>query len=85
MKTFQYIITDPIGLHARPAGLLVKEAKKYESTITVIKEGKACDATKLLMLMSLSIKCGNEVAVEVSGPDEEKACTELEAFFKNNL
>lgn len=85
MKTFQYIITDPVGLHARPAGLLVKEAKKYESTITVIKEGKACDATKLLMLMSLSIKYGNEITVEVSGPDEDTACAELEAFFKANL
>lgn len=85
MKTFQYIITDPIGLHARPAGLLAKEAKKYESTITVIKEGKACDATKLLMLMSLGIKCGNEITVEVSGPDEDMACAEIESFFKNNL
>ena len=85
MKTFQYIITDPVGLHARPAGLLVKEAKKYESTITVIKEGKACDATKLLMLMSLSIKYGNEITVEVSGPDEDTACAEIESFFKNNL
>ena len=85
MKTFQYIITDPIGLHARPAGMLVKEAKKYESTITIIKEGKACDATKLMMLMSLGVKCGNEITVEVSGSDEETACAELEAFFKANL
>ncbi len=85
MKIFQYIITDPIGLHARPAGMLVKEAKKYESKVTIIKEGKSCDATKLMMLMGLGVKCGNEITVEVSGPDEDVASAELEAFFKNNL
>ena len=37
MKSFQYVITDEMGLHARPAGLLVKEAKNYDSEITITK------------------------------------------------
>ena len=45
MKQFTYTITDPVGVHARPAGLLVKEAKKYDSTITIDKAGKAVNAT----------------------------------------
>ena len=37
MKSFNYVITDEVGIHARPAGLLVKEAKKYESAVTIVK------------------------------------------------
>ena len=85
MKTFHYTITDPVGLHARPAGMLVKEVKKYESKVTITKDGKSCDAKKLMMLMGLGVKCGDTIIVEVSGADEETASVELEAFFKANL
>ena len=85
MKTFHYTITDPVGLHARPAGLLVKEVKKYESKVAIIREGKSSDASKLMMLMSMGVKSGDTVTIEVSGVDEEKASAELEAFFKANL
>lgn len=85
MKSFNYTITDPVGLHARPAGLLVKEVKKYASLVTVSKEGKSSDAKKLMMLMGLGVKCGDEITVEVTGADEETAAAELEAFFKANL
>lgn len=85
MKSFIYTITDPVGLHARPAGLLVKEVKKYESLVTVHKDGKSCDAKKLMMLMGLGVKCGDEITVEVTGADEDVAVAELEKFFKENL
>ena len=85
MKTFNYTITDPVGLHARPAGMLVKEVKKYESKVTITKEGKSSDATKLMMLMGLGVKCQDEITVEVSGADEEMACAQLQAFFQANL
>ena len=85
MKSFVYTITDPVGLHARPAGLLVKEVKKYASMVTVKKGEKASDAKKLMMLMGLGVKCNDEITVEVTGADEETAAAELEAFFKANL
>lgn len=85
MKSFVYTITDPVGLHARPAGLLVKEVKKYASMVTVKKGEKASDAKKLMMLMGLGVKCNDEITVEVTGADEETAVVELEAFFKANL
>ena len=85
MKQFQFTITDPVGLHARPAGLLVKEVKQYESKVTITKDGKSSDASRLMMLMSMGAKNGDTVTVEVSGADEDKAATELEAFFKANL
>ncbi|MGN0352933.1 MAG: HPr family phosphocarrier protein [Roseburia sp.] len=85
MKSFEYTITDEVGLHARPAGLLVNEAKKYEAEITITKDGKTAGATKLIALMGLGIKKGETVTVSVEGADEEKAVAELENFFKTNL
>ena len=85
MKSFNYVITDEVGIHARPAGVLVKEAKKYASKITISKEGKSADATKLMALMSMGVKQGEEVTVSVEGDDEETAAVEIEKFFKENL
>lgn len=85
MKTFNYVITDEVGIHARPAGMLVKEAKKYESSVMVVKGEKKADAKKLMVLMGLGVKCGEEVTVEVEGADEEKAYEAMETFFKENL
>jgi phosphocarrier protein len=85
MQTFQYTITDEMGLHARPAGLLVKEAKKYQSKITISDGNRKVEATKLMMLMNMGIKKDCSVTVTLEGADEETACRELEQFFKENL
>lgn len=85
MKSFEYVIKDSLGIHARPAGLLVKEAKKYESAITIEKEGKKIDASRLMALMGLAVKCGNQVTVACDGPDEAVAFTEMKRFFEENL
>ena len=85
MKTFSYEIKDAIGIHARPAGLLAKEAKKYESKIVIKKEGKSAEATKLMAIMGLVIKCGNTVTVKIEGGDEEANAAVIEQFFKDNL
>lgn len=85
MKQFNYVITDEAGIHARPAGLLVKEAKNYSSKITLEAEGKTAEATKLLAIMGMGVKNGTTVTVKVEGDDEDKACVEMEAFFKANF
>ena len=85
MKAFEYTITDPVGIHARPAGMLVKEVKKYDASITIVKGDKKADAKKLMVLMGLGIKCGDTVTVEVTGTDEDTAVSALETFFKENL
>ncbi len=85
MKTFAYTIKDEVGIHARPAGLLTKKAKEYESTITLEKGGKTAVATKLMAIMGMGVKCGDTVSVTVEGADEEKAAAEMEAFFNANL
>lgn len=85
MKTFDYTITDAVGIHARPAGLLVKAAKTYESEINITKGEKTVSATKLMMLMSLGVKCGDTVTVTISGADEEAAEKGMKEFFESNL
>ena len=85
MKQFTYVITDEIGLHARPAGLLVKEAKKYESTITLACNGKSADATKLMAVMGMGVKHQDSVEVTVEGSDEDAAFEEIQKFFQENL
>lgn len=85
MKEFNYVIKDEVGIHARPAGMLVKEAKKYESRIVVSKDGKAAEATKLMALMGLGVKCGDTVNIEIDGADEEAAYNGMMAFFRENL
>ena len=85
MKEFKYVITDPEGIHARPAGELVKKCKGYASKITIIKDGKAANAAKILAVMSLGVKKGHEVTFQIEGADEATAAAELEAFMTENL
>ena len=86
MKQFTYTITDPLGIHARPAGQLAKLAKGYtETTITITKEDKTVKASQLMKLMGLTVKKDNEVTVTAEGPQEEEAIAAMEEFFKANL
>lgn len=85
MKSFTYTITDPVGIHARPAGNFVKEVKNYGSSITISGNGKTADAKKLMAVMTLGIKQGQEVEVKVEGADEEIAAEAIEKFMKENL
>lgn len=79
------MITDPVGLHARPASALVQFAKQYESQITVFANGKNCDATRLMALMAMCIKCGTSVRVTVTGADEDRCAAALAQFLEENL
>lgn len=85
MESFKYVIKDEIGIHARPAGLLVKAAKEYASKVTVECNGKSADARKLMALMSMGVKSGDEVTITVEGEDEAAAAASLEKFFSENL
>ena len=85
MKSFEYTITDPVGMHARPAGNLAKKVKEYQSKIVIVKGDKSAEAQKLMAVMALGVKNGEKITVNVEGEDEEKAAAEIETFFKENL
>ena len=85
MKEFKHVINDPMGMHARPAGMLVKAVAPYASKITITAPTGTADAKRLMALMRLAAKQGMELTITVEGPDEEKAATELQAFLTANL
>jgi phosphocarrier protein len=85
MVTFDYTITDEVGIHARPAGLLVKEVKEYADNVTLSCNGKTADPKRLMALLALGVKKGDTVTLEVSGDTEAETAAKLEEFFKANL
>ena len=85
MQTFRYTIQDELGIHARPAGLFVKEASEFPCKITVSKDKKFVNAKSILAVMGLGAKCGQEIVITAEGPQEEAAVTRLKAFLEENL
>ncbi len=85
MKEFKYIITDSEGIHARPAGILVKKASGFDCAVRLIKDGKEVDAKRIMSVMTLGVKSGTEITVRCDGEGEDAAIAELEDFFKENL
>ncbi len=85
MKEFNYTIKDEIGIHARPAGMLAKKAKAFESSVTIAKGEKEAALTKLMAVMALGVKHGDTVTVKADGADEEAAIAEIKKFFEENL
>ena len=73
MKEFNYKITDPAGIHARPAGLLVKKTQPYASEISLVKDGKTGNGKSMLSVMGLGAKNGENITVQADGPDEDTA------------
>ena len=85
MKVFEFTITDPVGIHTRPAGQLVALTRTFSSTIRINGNNKSVDGKKMIAIMCLGIKHGQTIQVQVEGEDEEAAFTALEQFFKTNL
>lgn len=85
MKEFQYTVKDACGIHARPAGLLVKLAKQYTSAITIDKNGKTCDMRKLMAVMGMGIRQGETITVTAEGEDEAAAIEAVEKFLTENV
>lgn len=86
MKQFNYTITDPLGIHARPAGILAKTAKTFaDTTVMIAKEGKSVKATQLMKLMGLGVKEGDVITVTAEGPSEDAAIEAMENTIKENL
>ncbi len=85
MRSFSYKVKDPNGIHARPAGLLVKTASDFDSEITIEHKGNTANAKKIFSLMSLGVKQGEEIVINTLGNDENEAMAAMEIFIKQNL
>lgn len=85
MREISYTIKDEMGIHARPAGIFVKEAANFPCKITISKDGKEVDAKRILGVMSLGVKCGQTIILKADGDGEDEAIEKLENFLKENL
>lgn len=85
MTTFEFSVQDENGLHARPAGLLTKEAMKLKSDITFKKGDKTANAKRLFNVMTLGVKHGDIITCEVSGETEEADAAALKKFIEENI
>lgn len=81
MKSFSYTVKDELGIHARPAGMLVKEVKNFQSKVTLEKDGKSVDASRLMAVMGMGVKKDQTVTVTVEGDDEDAACDAIKAVL----
>ena len=85
MRSFMYTIKAPVGMHARHAGLLVKQASQYRSTITLSLGERSADAKRILALMGLGVKQGDLVRMTIEGEDEDAAALQLKSFMWSNF
>lgn len=85
MKEFKYVITDQEGIHARPAGELIKTVKAFGCSIKIAKDGKEADCKRLFAVMGLGVKKGQEVTFTFDGDDEAAACDAVSKFMQENL
>ncbi|MEF3092330.1 HPr family phosphocarrier protein [Raoultella sp. WB_B2P2-3] len=85
MEQFQYTIRDDLGIHARPAGLLVRLALGYSSTLHIARQDRQVSLKKIFTVMGLNVKVGDTVTISASGADEQQAIAALHDFFQQHL
>ena len=85
IEEFEYTITDPNGLHARPAGILVRKAQSFPDALTITCRGKSAGLKKLLAVMGLGIRCGDTVTVTIEGENAAAHAAELKEFFEEHF
>lgn len=78
-------VTNPLGVHARPSSLIVRTAMKFNSTITLARDGNKADAKSIMSIMTLAAEYGCVLDLTVSGSDENEACKAIETLFYDNF
>jgi len=78
-------LLNKVGLHARPASLFVRTAKKFKAKITVIKNGKTADAKNILSVLALGAEKGDQIHLIAEGEDAEEAIKTLVELINNKF
>ncbi|WP_339022920.1 HPr family phosphocarrier protein [Spiroplasma endosymbiont of Crioceris asparagi] len=84
MTSLKVTIIDPVGLHARPASILTKEASKFSSEIKIKSGEKEGNLKSIMNIMALAIKTNTEVTIMATGSDEKEAIVSIEKAMKDN-
>ena len=79
------VVTNKLGIHARPAGMIVDITGQAKSDVSIVYEGSKANAKSILNVMMLAIPAGSEVKFEVDGEDEETIVQQLEQLFNDHF
>ena len=85
MLVLDHTITEKVGLHASPAGILAKHASGLGSVITILFREKEADAKRLFSVMALGVECGDTITIRVEGKREKEDFESIKNFLENNL
>ena len=85
MVSQKVVIKNPTGLHLRPAGILCKEAMRFQSRITFTFRGNTANAKSVLRVLGACIKCGDEIEVFCEGSDENEALETMIGVIADGL
>jgi phosphotransferase system HPr (HPr) family protein len=85
MKEQQIKVINSLGIHARPASMIVQTAIKFKSQISIIKEGTTADAKSIMNVLMLGAECGTVVTVRANGPDEQDAVKAVALLFEQKF
>lgn len=78
-------IENEMGLHARPAAMLVQAVGPLDCNVAIEKDGTKVDGKSIMGVMMLAAECGSEIVVSSSGPEAEKAIEEIERIVKTKF
>ena len=85
MKEKNVKIVNKLGLHARPASLIVQTAMAFSSNIYIINDEIKVDAKSIMGILMLAAACGTELTLRTEGPDEEQALEKMSEIFNNGF
>lgn len=85
MKQFQYTITRDRGICCRSAAALAKISKEHDSSVLIQKNGERVNATRMMAVMWLNVRCGDTVCISADGKDENSAVRSIRSYCASNL
>ncbi|MCE9632212.1 MAG: HPr family phosphocarrier protein [Planctomycetia bacterium] len=81
----EVVVINAAGLHARPADLLAREARKWQSRIELVNDAQRADGKSILELLTLAAESGTRLVVEATGPDAREALEAIGSLFEKRF
>jgi phosphocarrier protein len=81
----KFVITNKLGLHARPAALFVQTANRFESAVEINKDDLQVDGKSIMGIMTLAVEMGSSILIRTAGKDAEEAMDALAKLLESNF
>ena len=81
----EVVVANSQGLHARPADMLAREARRWQSRIELVADSQRVDGKSILDVLTLAAEAGTRLVVEATGPDAREALEAIGSLFDRNF